>query len=54
MTRQAANSIALYRGNNPNTIEQLLKMQNSSVVAELKEHFGVENISDLATALSMA
>jgi hypothetical protein len=54
MTRQAANSIALYRGNNPNTIEQLLKMQSASVVNELMEHFGAANTHELATKLSEA
>ena len=39
MTQQAINSIELYKGNNPGTIEKALKFQKSSVVEELKEHF---------------
>lgn len=54
MTSQAQNSIALYRGNNPSTIKQLLQMQNKSVVNELMEHFNVTNTSDLAFALANA
>lgn len=53
MTQQAINSISLYRGNNPATIERMLCMQRSSVVNELKEHFGVDNNHDLAVKLSM-
>lgn len=54
MTQQAQNSINLYRGNNSGTIEQLLRMQSSSVVSELKEHFGASDNHDLAIKLSMA
>ena len=54
MTTQATNSLNLYRGGNPSTIEQLLKRQKSSVVDELKQHFGVSNNHDLAIRLSMA
>ena len=53
MTAQAQNSLGLYRGGNPSTIEQLLKFQNVSVVNELKAHFGVTSISDLAKRLSV-
>ena len=53
MTQQAINSINLYRGGNPATIEQLLQWQGSSVVNELKEHFGASNISELAIKLSI-
>ena len=53
MTNQAKNSLALYKGGNPATIEQLLKMQSSSVVSELKQHFGVESIGELAIRLSI-
>jgi hypothetical protein len=52
MTEQAINSLALYRGDNPATIKQLLKMQSSSVVNELKEHFGVSTMEELASELS--
>ena len=54
MSTQAINSINLYRGNNANTIHALLQMQSSSVVNELKEHFGVSNLEDLAIKLSAA
>lgn len=54
MTSKAQNSLALYRGGNPSTIEQLLQFQDESIVNELKEHFGVSSISDLAVRLSMA
>lgn len=54
MTSQATRSIGLYRGGNPSTIEQLLAIQSSSVVNELKEHFGVTNNHDLAVRLAMA
>lgn len=53
MTQQALNSINLYRGGNPSTIEQLLRMQRSSVVNELKEHFGASSLSELAIKLSI-
>lgn len=39
-------------GGNPATIEQLLRFQKSSVVNELKKHFAVTNISELAVKLS--
>lgn len=39
MTQQAQNSLRLYRGGNPATIEQLLNFQSSSVVDELMAHF---------------
>lgn len=54
MTQQAINSINLYRGNNPSTIEQALKIQRSSVVNELKEHFGASDNHELAIKLSLA
>jgi len=53
MTAQAQNSIALYKGGNPSTIEQLLHMQKSSVVQELKEHFHASSIDELAVKLSL-
>lgn len=53
MTRQAENSLNLYRGGKPETIKQLLAFQTSSVVDELKEHFNVTNNSELAIRLSM-
>ena len=54
MSQQAINSIGLYRGGNPSTIEQLLRWQYSSVVNELMEHFGASSVSDLAYKLSRA
>lgn len=53
MTKQAQNSLNLYRGQNPATIKQALRMQKSSIVEELKAHFGVLDIDSLATRLSM-
>ena len=53
MTPQAENSLKLYKGGNPTTIETLLRMQKASVVNELKEHFSVSNNHDLAIKLSM-
>ena len=54
MTQQAINSIELYKGNNPGTIEKALKFQKSSVVEELKEHFHAEDLRDLAIRLSLS
>lgn len=53
MTPQAQNSLSLYKGGNPATIEQLLKMQKTSVVNELKEHFKASNLKELAIKLSI-
>lgn len=53
MTPQAQNSLNLYRGGNPATIEQLLKMQKSSVVEELKEYFKATDLKELAIKLSI-
>ena len=53
MTQQAINSIQLYKGNNPGTIEKALKMQKKSIVDELKQHFNASNLSDLAIKLSI-
>ena len=52
MTPQAKNSLNLYRGGNPATIEQLLRFQKSSIVEELKQHFAVSSIRELAVRLS--
>ena len=52
MTQQAINSINLYRGGNPSSIEKLLKLQPDSVVNELKDHFGAKSITELAVMLS--
>ena len=52
MTQQAINSLSLYKGGNPSTIEKLLAIQKESVVDELKEHFGVGTNHELAIKLS--
>lgn len=53
MTQQAINSLSLYRGGSPSSIEQLLKIQKASVVEELKEHFNASDLHDLAIKLSL-
>lgn len=53
MTQQAINSISLYRGNDSATIEMALRMQRSSVVNELMEHFGATSTRELAIKLSI-
>ena len=53
MTAQAQNSIALYKGGNPDTIERLLYVQKTSVVNELKEHFKAQTLRELAVKLSV-
>ena len=52
MSKQAENSLSLYRGGNPSAIEQLLKRQAASVVNELKQHFNTTSLSELAIKLS--
>lgn len=53
MTPQAENSLKLYKGGNPATIETLLGMQKASVVNELREHFNASSNHELAIKLSM-
>jgi hypothetical protein len=53
MTQQALNSLALYKGNDPSTIEKALAIQKPSVVSELKEHFGADSNHELAIRLSI-
>lgn len=53
MTTQAQNSINLYKGQPISSIKQALSIQKKSVVDELKQHFNVTNIDDLATRLSV-
>ena len=53
MSEQAQKSLELYRGGNPETIRQLLKMQSSSVVDELKAHFDTNDLDELAVRLSI-
>lgn len=52
MTQQAKNSLKLYRGSSPSSIEQALRMQSSSVVNELKEHCKANDLKELAIKLS--
>ena len=53
MTQQAINSLSLYRGGDPAKIEQLLRIQKSSVVEELREHFDASDNHELAIKLSL-
>lgn len=53
MTKQAQNSLALYKGQNPSTIKQALSMQKSSVVEELKEYFNAKDLNELSIKLSI-
>lgn len=53
MTQQAINCLQLYRGGNPATIKQLLMNQKPSVVNELKNYFGEQNLDKLAVRLSL-
>lgn len=53
MSTQAQNSLNLYKGGNPATIEQLLRIQKKSVVDELHQHFGTTSLTDLARRLSI-
>lgn len=53
MTSQAKNCLSLYRGGNPTTIKQLLMHQKLSVVNELKNYFGEQNLDKLAIRLSL-
>ena len=53
MTQQAINSLELYKDNDPSVIERALLIQKSSVVNELKEHFGVKSNHELAIKLSI-
>lgn len=52
MTVQAMNCLELYRGGNPTTIKKLLQAQKPSVVNELKNHFGANDLDKLAICLS--
>lgn len=54
MTKQAENSLNLYRGGNPSTIKMLLNRQSKSVVNELMEHFNASDIGELALRLSIS
>lgn len=53
MTRQAQNSINLYKGQDPSKIQQLLQIQGKSVVNELMSYFNARDIAELAIKLSI-
>lgn len=53
LSKQAQNSIELYRGQDSFDIKQLLHFQKKSVVDELLNHFECDNIGDLSVKLSM-
>lgn len=53
MSTQAQNSLNLYRGQNPATILQLLRIQCSDVVDELKKHFNCTSLDELALRCSL-
>ena len=53
LSQYAKNAVKLYKGGNPDTIEQLLRMQDSSVVVELMEHFQQKDIKNLAIRLML-
>ena len=53
LSQKAKNSLSLYKGGNPATIEQLLKFQSFSVVNELKAYFNASSISELSIKLSI-
>lgn len=53
MTKQAQNSINLYKGQPISLIKQALTMQGKSTVEELKQHFNASTIEDLAVKLSI-
>ena len=53
LSNQALNSIELYKGGNPDTIEQLLIRQSSSVVNEIKEYYECKDIKELAIKCSI-
>ena len=53
MTPQAQNSLKLYQGGHPGTIEQLLRLQKKNVVEELKAHFKASDLKELAVKLSL-
>ena len=53
MTQQAKNFINLCKGGSVSKIEGLLHFQRASIIKELKDHFEVDSISAIATALSL-
>lgn len=53
MMQQTINSIELYMGGNPDTIERLLRLQSKSVVEELRKELNASSLKDLAYKLSV-
>lgn len=53
MTKQAQNSLFLYKGQNPKTIKMALSFQDNSVINELKEYFKAKDIDELSFKLSI-
>jgi len=53
LSRQAKNSIDLYRGGDTTKIAMLLQMQKKSIVDELMQHFKTSSIHELAYKLSI-
>lgn len=53
MTKQAQNSMFLYKGQNPSIIKKALSFQKTSVVKELQEYFNAANLEELSIKLSI-
>lgn len=53
MTPQATNCLSLFYGSSPDTIKKALQIQKPSIVEELKNHFGENNLDKLAVRLSL-
>ena len=53
MTKQAQNSLKLFKGQRVSSIKMALGFQKESVVNELKEYFNVSNLDTLAMRLSI-
>lgn len=52
MTKQAKNSLDLYKNGNPSTIKQLLSMQPKSIKDELMQYFNC-SLEELPMRLSL-
>lgn len=53
MTQQTKNSLGLYRGGNPDTIYQLMRVQPSKVRDELMEICHTNDLKECALRLSI-
>lgn len=53
LSKQARNSLALYRGQNASSIKQLLRIQRQSVKSELMAYCNAKDEDDLAIRLSL-